>query len=1025
MGSKRQEKRKMGQSTMKRWNWEHNWLQHCIVYGLILLTLGTARANTLTSGLVAYWPFDGNTKDVSGHGHKLSGNVSYTVDRNSNAGSATAFDGMASLKIPKSLYVEKNMTISVWCKPYATIPSEIGESINETDGATMVGSQYVLYPSHGGFSSTGKAGVGLVVGQNGVIVLEHADGYCPCPLVWSGSIGNKWVLVTVTISGNGAPHLYINGDYVKKGMTTSKAKFVGASDWSLPDAYPDGNEQYRGYYWGAIIGNGATVSYSHCPYYGLMDDFRIYNRALSTSEIKALYEEESVRYHTVKFNANDGSELIEEVKVIAGAKLAMPVDLFCREGFVFQGWAKTAKGAVEYEDGQEIEVSGDMTLFAVWSRPMTLQAESADWSSGSLTLRCEDDSTSASTHKYSLEYCNENDEWTAVDGAKNILATKGQNSSGQEVWIAKLTDPSFSSRLGGLPPVSYRVVDETGRASEPCVTRTKYGIFVGVVDELSTYATTFGRLATSLGKCASANVHVLTGSRAVYDGIDGAFKDIAGKIKCGDVCFLYFGTHGGLHPDSTASSRLLLYNSRYYEERELADHIQLLNGVDVTNPDGNGVAIVGFVHACHSKAVSDNTNDEYCRIGSWCANAALTSKNSAWITATDDPQALSLGEYFSLFLLDYGWEKGWGGDSGKPLSCEKLVEYTRKQTDALFDGLTMKKDGVSFAIKVGVVGSFPMLRNIMIGECGSHDSTDLPSNPEIVSAQGINTSTIQIQAKNIRNADRTVLFKRKGEEATWDSMSQDNLTGTITYDDTDVASSGRELPYYYQIRTLNGAGIGKSNVESAWRVHTENHRVTFMFELPQTVMGPGGHWWELLYDSKLSGIWSELEKKLADFGVEGFVHTGWFTEPNGRGDRITGETRVLKSVTYYANWTAMTQTWLDSHPMTASSANGDIATAAVMTAANGCRTVGECYALGINPEDPADDLRIAQFEMQDGKPHLTLNHTEDGSGKTFLPDVRVLGTTVLGESSQWDDVTDIANPDASGYRFFKATVELP
>lgn len=669
------------------------------------------------------------------------------------------------------------------------------------------------------------------------------------------------------------------------------------------------------------------------------------------------------------------------------------------------------------------------------SFPMILQAESADWTSGTITLQCVDGDASASTHKYSLEYCNESGEWVAIDGAKDIPAIKSQDSAGQEVWIAKLTDPSFSSRLGGLPPVSYRVTDETGRVSEPCVTRTKYGIFVSPggyasgVDLVAfpsatpNYAETFGRLATSLG--SFAKVHVLTGSRAVYAGIDGAFKDIASTIKCGDVCFLYFGTHGGLHPNST-SSCLVLYDGTDYEENALATHVKLLNGIDASNPTGNGVAIVGFVHACHSKGISDNTDDEYCRVGSWCVNSVLTSKNSAWITATDDAKALSLGDYFSLFLVNYGWEKGWSGNSGEPLSCEKLADYTKKRTDALFDGLTMKAGGVSYSIKVGVFGASSMLRNIMIGKCGNHDNIDTPSDPEEMSAQGINTSTIQVRAKNIRNADRTVLFKRKGEDATWDSMYRENLAGTFTYDDTDVASSGRELPYYYQIRTLNGAGIGKSTVASAWRVHTESHKVTFMYELPQTVQSASaGIWWELPYDSTLSGIWNELEKSVEDLGVNGFVHTGWFTEHNGRGSRITGETRVFKPVTYYANWTAMTQAWLDSHPTTASAANGDIATAASMTAANGCRTVGECYALGINPDDPNDDLRISQFEMQEGKPHLTLNHTEDGSGKTFLPDVRVLGTTALGESSQWDDVTDIANPDASGYRFFKATVELP
>ena len=46
----------------------------------------------------------------------------------------------------------------------------------------------------------------------------------------------------------------------------------------------------------------------------------------------------------------------------------------------------------------------------------------------------------------------------------------------------------------------------------------------------------------------------------------------------------------------------------------------------------------------------------------------------------------------------------------------------------------------------------------------------------------------------------------------------------------------------------------------------------------------------------------------------------------------------------------------------------DNATGAAMTAANGCWTVGDCYAPSINPEDPDDDLNITDFEMKDGKP---------------------------------------------------------
>ena len=88
-------------------------------------------------------------------------------------------------------------------------------------------------------------------------------------------------------------------------------------------------------------------------------------------------------------------------------------------------------------------------------------------------------------------------------------------------------------------------------------------------------------------------------------------------------------------------------------------------------------------------------------------------------------------------------------------------------------------------------------------------------------------------------------------------------------------------------------------------------------------------------------------------------------------------------------------------------------------AANG-RMVWECYVLGIDPEDPADDFKITSFEMRNGEPVFTFSHEMDGSGNSFVSRIRTLGTTDL--SSEWQEVPKGGNP---AIRFFKAIVELP
>ena len=147
----------------------------------------------------------------------------------------------------------------------------------------------------------------------------------------------------------------------------------------------------------------------------------------------------------------------------------------------------------------------------------------------------------------------------------------------------------------------------------------------------------------------------------------------------------------------------------------------------------------------------------------------------------------------------------------------------------------------------------------------------------------------------------------------------------------------------------------------------------------------------------------------------------WYRKDGSRTEVATEQTEVTEDVVYYAWWESPTQEWFDRHTTITSVANGDIATAVAMPAANGCRTVGECYALGIDPEDPDDDLKISHFEMKDGKPVITLNHTEDGSGNSFTPRVKTLGKANLNDSD-WVEVPESGNPSL---RFFKVEVEMP
>ena len=195
--------------------------------------------------------------------------------------------------------------------------------------------------------------------------------------------------------------------------------------------------------------------------------------------------------------------------------------------------------------------------------------------------------------------------------------------------------------------------------------------------------------------------------------------------------------------------------------------------------------------------------------------------------------------------------------------------------------------------------------------------------------------------------------------------------------------------------------------------------------------------WFLYNSSPYSNSgWISIDKKTEESlptpkKGEDFKFLAWFTERSGGLEFKSGATISLDKVHWvlpfehtfyaYARWTNIADYWMYLYPNLVTASGGDIVTAAKMTAANGCRTVGECYALGIDPEDPDDDFKVTHFEMKDGKPVITLNHTEDGSGNSFLPRVKTLGKADLSDA-EWREVPEDGDDTM---RFFKVEVEMP
>jgi subtilase family serine protease len=208
-------------------------------------------------GIVAWWKGDGTATDSAGTNNGvLTNGATYGLGV---VGQAFGFDGVDDYVStpPEALYsIHDNFTMEFWVCPTAgrTTTPEASSGISGTGGQ-----RYAIAPGHVGGSA--GAGAGVSVGTNGISVFEHADTFLPSPLVYVATI-QGWHHVAVTYQDR-RPTLFLDGVPVRTGLQSSRA-FVFPS---------------------AVLGNVGNYG----PFSGFLDEPSIYNRALLSTEIAAIY----------------------------------------------------------------------------------------------------------------------------------------------------------------------------------------------------------------------------------------------------------------------------------------------------------------------------------------------------------------------------------------------------------------------------------------------------------------------------------------------------------------------------------------------------------------------------------------------------------------------------------------------------------------------------------------------------------------------------------------------------------------
>ena len=207
-----------------------------------------------TEGLIAYYPFNGNANDESGNGHNGAVNgPTLTNDRFNYPDKAYDFAGNDENNIALSPFIPPEfISISIWFNPITNGP---GGNLR-----SVIFSNQQMFVNHDALN---------IIMEDGKIhfaLLNSSGG--EFGILSNGAINlNQWHHVVCIIDSDKKMKMFL--DNVEQTQTIL---------WS-------------GIYAGLNVTNIGNVYLDNDNFDGALDDVRIYDRALSESEIQALFDE--------------------------------------------------------------------------------------------------------------------------------------------------------------------------------------------------------------------------------------------------------------------------------------------------------------------------------------------------------------------------------------------------------------------------------------------------------------------------------------------------------------------------------------------------------------------------------------------------------------------------------------------------------------------------------------------------------------------------------------------------------------
>ena len=209
-------------------------------------------------GLVGWWKFEeasGSLLDQSDNHNDGTAFNGVLYQQPGQVGYALGFDGVDDYVVAgTNARPTDTFSFGGWFKTTATHQIE-SQGTSGTGGTA--GQRYAFDPQHGGDQN---GGAGLSLGTNGIAVYEHGSSYMPAIAAYPTDLGTEWNHIMI-VYDNKQPTIYLNGSAVHTGLKS-------------PRAVVNAPIQFGG------------MAYGY--FQGLMDEVRIYSRALSAAEVRQI-----------------------------------------------------------------------------------------------------------------------------------------------------------------------------------------------------------------------------------------------------------------------------------------------------------------------------------------------------------------------------------------------------------------------------------------------------------------------------------------------------------------------------------------------------------------------------------------------------------------------------------------------------------------------------------------------------------------------------------------------------------------